>query len=81
MTSRQNIWANKERIRLIRLFGNQCWFCDSTSLLEFAHIRPTGLHGKGRGKSKRISDVRKHPYDYALTCKIHNALAESELRV
>jgi hypothetical protein len=37
--------------------------------LEFAHIKPTGLNGRGRGQTQRVLDIERHPDAYRLLCK------------
>ena len=37
--------------------------------MEFAHIQPTKLKGRGRGKNHRYYDIIKHPNSYALLTK------------
>ena len=37
--------------------------------LEFAHLLPTGLNGRGRGKAKRVFDILKNPDSYILLSK------------
>jgi hypothetical protein len=37
--------------------------------LEFAHVAPTKLKGRGRGKYHRLRDVLKHPEAYKLLCR------------
>ena len=39
-----------------------------TEELQFAHVRPTKLKGVGRGKSRRLLDVKHHPSCYELMC-------------
>lgn len=43
--------------------------CGSTEELEFAHVKPTKLNGRGRGFNHRVKDVRSHPEAYRLLCK------------
>ncbi len=43
--------------------------CESTEELEFAHVAPTELNGRGRGYPQRVKDVRDHPAAYRLLCK------------
>lgn len=38
--------------------------------LEFAHIKPTGLNGKGRGLRRRYLDIKRNPDAYKLLCFI-----------
>lgn len=35
---------------------------------EMAHLRPTGLNGRGRGIERRYYDARRHPKSYARLC-------------
>ena len=49
--------------------GNKCSRCPSTVDLEFAHVKPTSLYGRGRGQMRRINDIRKNPDAYELMCK------------
>jgi hypothetical protein len=37
--------------------------------LEFAHVKPTGLCGQGRGLKHRFLDVLRNPECYALLCR------------
>lgn len=37
--------------------------------VEFAHVKPTGLNGCGRGMTHRFLDVIKHPKHYRPMCK------------
>lgn len=36
--------------------------------LEFAHIKPTGLCGRGRGLRNRYFDILRNPDCYQLMC-------------
>jgi hypothetical protein len=49
--------------------GNVCAWCPTTGALEFAHVRPTKLNGKGRGLNNRVRDIMKHPTCYILLCR------------
>jgi hypothetical protein len=62
--------------RLFAQFGGKCVVraCTVFVDLQFAHIEPTGLHGRGRGRRSRLLDVRRHPESYALMCKLHHDL-------
>lgn len=42
------------------------------SHLELAHVRPTGLHGRGRGMTERLRDVLHNPDAYRLVCRPHH---------
>lgn len=62
-------WYTKEEMKRLRLLrGNKCELCSSKRLLEFAHVKPTGLKGAGRGKYVRVRDIKQHPTCYALLC-------------
>jgi len=37
--------------------------------LEFAHVAPTKLNGRGRGTYRRLRDVEKNPEAYRLLCR------------
>lgn len=50
-------------------FGNRCTICSSTDTLEFAHITPTGLNGKGRGGLDRAYDIKRNTDSYRLLCR------------
>jgi len=60
--------------RLRESFGGRCAQCGSDSALEFAHLRPTGLKGRGRGLPQRVHDITKNPDAYKLLCHTHHAL-------
>lgn len=47
--------------------------------LQFAHLRPTGVVGRGRGSSVRARDIRRNPSAYALLCReCHRAFDAGE---
>lgn len=64
-----------EHMRTIR--GNKCLQCGKTNDLQFAHVRPTGVKGSGRGLDKRMRDIRHHPNDYILLCKSCHLILDS----
>ena len=66
---RRNHWYRKAREFLIEAFFGECWNCGSQEGLEFAHMEPTKLNGRGRGYSQRILDVINNPTKYMLVCK------------
>lgn len=37
--------------------------------IQFAHIEPTGLEGKGRGRKERLYDILKNPDKYVPLCE------------
>lgn len=61
--------------------NNQCEDCSSTDRLEFHHIIPTGLRGRGRGSQNRLYDIQKHPLNYRLLCHTcHRSYHRENLR-
>lgn len=61
------------------LYGGRCKKCGAkrsrlrrgrlkTGPLEFAHVKPTGLCGRGRGLKTRFVDVLHYPDCYELLC-------------
>jgi hypothetical protein len=48
--------------------GGRCEVCGSLVRLEWAHVQPTGLAGRGRGLQRRYLDVKRHPCAYRLLC-------------
>lgn len=61
--------ARSARQKLLRRFGDVCARCTETRGLEFAHVRPTYLSGRGRGSYARYADVRDNPSAYTLLCR------------
>lgn len=60
-------------------FGGRCERCGANDSgvaywngprrpLEFAHVKPTGLCGQGRGLKNRFLDVLRNPDCYRLLC-------------
>jgi hypothetical protein len=78
MTNKPNIYAKKLRVLLVEAYGGQCCICKAVSDLQFAHVKPTPISVKhrGRGRKERIYDVLKNPLNYKLTCKEHNQTVE-----
>lgn len=62
-------WRNRLHAALITEMGGRCEECGSLAPLEFAHKEPTGLSGPGRGRDKRLLDVRRNMSKYRLLCK------------
>lgn len=58
----------KLRELLVKQHGGRCLYCGSMRMLEFAHIKPTKLSGKGRGSYRRLKDIRDNPLCYELLC-------------
>ena len=44
--------------------------------LEFAHIFPTDVQGRGRGRKERIYNISKNPGSYAYMCKPHHVMLD-----
>jgi hypothetical protein len=67
-------WKRRYRRSLLAraalLVGESCAQCGSKRSLHFAHVRPTGLHGPGRGQEKRLLDVIKYPGCYMRLCVV-----------
>lgn len=76
MTNRQNKWIKKAFRELRKEYGNRCYFCGKEFSLQFAHIKPTKLSGRGRGRKERYYDIKNNLESYLLTCSEHNYLAE-----
>lgn len=53
----------------VNLVGAACWKCGRRRELEFAHAKPTGLRGMGRGSGERYRDILAHPDCYVRACK------------
>ena len=58
------------------LGGRRCQECGLSEMedfepvrLEFAHVAPTKLNGRGRGTYHRLRDVEKNPEAYRLLCR------------
>lgn len=62
-------WIRSLFARLRRGRGGRCRACSATEGLEWAHRRPTGLAGMGRGSYERFMDIRDHPRRYVLLCR------------
>jgi len=63
---------NRLQQNLIEILGGKCRGegCNKRTKLDFAHVKITNLSGEtGRGKSRRIYDVKKHITSYILLCK------------
>jgi HNH endonuclease len=62
-------WIRRQfqRARIHR--RSRCRSCGRREELQFAHRRPTGLEGRGRGREKRLYDIKHHPRAYVLLCK------------
>lgn len=51
----------------------KCQFplCQKQSV-HYAHVSPTKLSGRGRGRNARFYDRKKNPYSYRAYCKEHH---------
>lgn len=54
------------RCEFIRPSGRRCHV---RSQLEWSHREPTALNGRGRGKLRRLLDIRKHRGSYWRLCR------------
>jgi hypothetical protein len=61
-------YREKLRLRCLDLLGDRCRRCRSTRHIEFAHIKPTGLRGRGRGLDRRYRDILANPDCYLPLC-------------
>ena len=68
MPTRSNVWIVEAFKRLREAYGGKCAICGSSERLEFAHVRPTSLMGRGRGRKERYYDVSNNPECYMLLC-------------
>lgn len=68
MASQQSEWVKGRWDLLIEEYGGACEKCAKTYDLEFAHVKPTGVKGKGRGKSRRLFDILRNRECYRLLC-------------
>lgn len=73
-TAYTNGWYARQMTRLRALRGNACALNPSHRItkknpLEWAHVAPTGLDGRSRGRNQRILDVKLNPTSYWLLCR------------
>ena len=70
-------------LQLLEEYGNCCSVClgkvCNNEKLEFAHIKPTGLNGMGRGKTIRMHDIIKNKDCYALMGQVCHRRYDSNL--
>ena len=59
------------KVYLAPCFADDC-AVTNLDLLQFAHIKSTGLHGWKRGRAERLQDILRHPDCYALLCEDHH---------
>ena len=66
-------WRHKRRMNLILDYGDICYLCLQSkgfdSKLEFHHLKPTNLHGMGRGFDNRIRDIMNNRDKYITLCR------------
>jgi len=58
--NQMNKWIREQFNRLYLFYNKRCALCgvpDTMNNLEFAHIRETGLTGRGRGRKERYYDI------------------------
>jgi hypothetical protein len=69
--ARRQRWIHKLRARLRDRYKSRCNYpgCVSRQKLEFAHLKPTSLFGRSRGRIERLLDVLRNPGCYILMCK------------
>jgi len=68
MTNKTNKWIVEAFNKLRELYGGECAICGSKERLEFAHVKPTELEGRGRGRKERYYDISSNPDCYMLLC-------------
>jgi len=62
-------WPKMNLNWLRRQYGDMCNCCGATHCpLEFAHVNPTGLSGRGRGNTRRFKNIMQYPASYTLLC-------------
>jgi hypothetical protein len=66
--TRQQRYIGRLKTRLVVKLCGRCKVCGCELSLEFAHLRPTGLNGRGRGMKARLLNIQKHLEDYVLMC-------------
>ena len=68
--SKQALFLDKMKKELQVALGRDCRKCGHRRQLEFAHVKKTKLSGKtGRGKKKRLYDIKNNFGSYILLCK------------
>lgn len=69
LTNHANKWIKAAFKDLRQEFGGCCAKCGSKEKLQFAHLQPTDLNGRGRGRKERYYDIVKHRGGYQLLCE------------
>lgn len=74
-------WYKGKMEELRQAWGGRCCIgfggCWKTDGLEFAHVKETGLNGRGRGMPQRYRDIVNNPDCYLLVCRACHAKADS----
>lgn len=65
--ARQKRHIALQKKRAFDAIGRRCHFCGKRGV-HAAHVRPTLLHGAGRGNQKRWRDVLDNPSCYEPMC-------------
>lgn len=68
MTSSSTVWCRQKRLELLQQFNNRCFYCGSKQGLQFAHFKPDGVHGIGRGSYRRYKHIALNVLNYELLC-------------
>ena len=73
-------WYSGKMAELRKERGGRCVLdmqgCWKTRGLEFAHVKDSGLNGRGRGQSRRYHNIKQHPEAYILICRGCHAKAD-----
>jgi len=76
------LFAQVDMDELREKFGGKCFKCKSKKKLQFAHVRKTGLSGRGRGQKARYYDIMNHPKSYRLLCEdCHQKYERNEIKM
>ena len=78
-------WYKGKMAELRKERGGRCLLglahCSETKRLEFAHVKETGLKGRGRGRAERYRDIKANPECYILACRSCHLRADELARV
>lgn len=81
-------YYRKKFRELRRRYGNTCAIqltpeCTHSAprWLEFAHVAPTSLRGRGRGQAARYHDIKRNPHAYILVCRACHLRADALAKV
>jgi len=71
---KRRFWYVGKMDELRAAFGGRCVDgpANCAGQLEFSHVKPTGLCGRGRGVAARYHDIKRNPDCYALRCRRHH---------